>query len=100
MVNNGLPFSPVSKVSPRGAETSAAGDLGAVLEQDHEVAVEQRLHFADLRDADDGGAGDAYEALRVEAFELLFNAGGRYQALGEWALHGTSPPTQRQPGLF
>ena len=40
------------------------------------------------------------EALRVEAFELLFNAGGRYQALGEWALHGTSPPTQRQPGLF
>ena len=40
------------------------------------------------------------EALRVEGFELLFNAGGRYEALGEWTLRGASPPTQRQPGLF
>jgi 2'-5' RNA ligase len=42
----------------------------------------------------------AGEPLRVEGFELLFNAGGRYGALGEWALRGTAPPAQRQPALF
>ncbi|MGY1409933.1 MULTISPECIES: 2'-5' RNA ligase family protein [unclassified Luteimonas] len=38
----------------------------------------------------------ASEALRVERFELLFNAGGRYQALGTWALRGAALPQQAQ----
>ena len=39
--------------------------------------------------------------LRVDRFELLFNAGGRYEALGEWPLTGTDLPLrQSQPGLF
>ncbi len=40
------------------------------------------------------------ESLRVEGFELLFNAGGRYRALGEWTLSGAAPPAQQQPALF
>ncbi|MGJ4804594.1 2'-5' RNA ligase family protein [Luteimonas sp. SDU82] len=42
----------------------------------------------------------AGEPLRVDGFELLFNAGGRYQTLGEWPLRGTAPPAQQQPSLF
>ena len=40
--------------------------------------------------------------LRVDCFELLFNPGGRYQALGEWPLRGQElpPPPPDQPGLF
>ena len=40
--------------------------------------------------------------LRVERFELLFNPGGHYEALGEWTLRGTGlpPPAPSQPGLF
>ncbi|MGJ4727820.1 2'-5' RNA ligase family protein [Luteimonas sp. SDU101] len=40
--------------------------------------------------------------LRVDRFELLFNPGGRYETLGEWALRGTAlpPPAPSQPGLF
>ena len=33
------------------------------------------------------------DALRVASFELLFNAGGRYEALGRWALAGHQAPT-------
>ncbi len=40
------------------------------------------------------------EPLQVAQFELLFNAGGRYQALGQWALSGSAPPAQQQPELF
>lgn len=36
------------------------------------------------------------EALRVEGFELLFNAGGRYGALGTWTLRGAALPQQGQ----
>ena len=40
-------------------------------------------------------------ALRVERFELLFNPGGRYDALGEWALTGPAlPPEPEQARLF
>jgi len=40
--------------------------------------------------------------LRVECFELLFNPGGHYEALGEWRLRGQGlpPPPPDQPGLF
>lgn len=38
----------------------------------------------------------ASEPLRVERFELLFNAGGRYEALGTWALRGAALPQQAQ----
>jgi len=39
--------------------------------------------------------------LHVDRFELLFNAGGRYEALGEWPLTGSALPLrQSQPGLF
>lgn len=39
--------------------------------------------------------------LRVERFELLFNPGGRYEALGEWALTGTGIPEEpEQARLF
>lgn len=41
------------------------------------------------------------EALRVDGFELLFNPGGRYEPLGEWALAGTGlPRVPQQGGLF
>ena len=39
--------------------------------------------------------------LRVERFELLHNPGGRYAALGEWALAGTTLPRKpEQAQLF
>lgn len=40
--------------------------------------------------------------LRVDRFELLFNPGGHYEALGEWRLRGSRlpPPAPSQPGLF
>ncbi|MDH5822814.1 2'-5' RNA ligase family protein [Luteimonas sp. RD2P54] len=39
--------------------------------------------------------------LRVDGFELLFNAGGRYQALAGWPLTGTALPTEpAQARLF
>lgn len=38
--------------------------------------------------------------LRVDAFELLFNPGGRYEALAEWPLRGPPLPAPlRQAGL-
>ena len=40
-------------------------------------------------------------ALRVDGFELLFNPGGRYEALGAWPLTGTALPLPPvQAGLF
>jgi 2'-5' RNA ligase len=41
-------------------------------------------------------------SLRVDCFELLFNPGGHYQALGEWPLRGQGlpPPPPDQPGPF
>lgn len=40
-------------------------------------------------------------ALRVDRFELLFNPGGRYQALGEWPLAGDALPLKpEQAQLF
>ena len=42
-------------------------DLRAILEQNDEVAVEQRLHFANLGDADDRRARYTNEALWIEA---------------------------------
>jgi len=36
------------------------------------------------------------KALRVERFELLFNAGGRYGTLGTWTLSGAALPQQGQ----
>jgi 2'-5' RNA ligase len=41
--------------------------------------------------------GDA-AALRVDAFELLFNPGGRYEALGRWTLSGDRLPQAPQQG--
>ena len=39
--------------------------------------------------------------LCIDRFELLFNPGGRYEALGEWPLPGTDLPAQpHQAGLF
>ena len=39
--------------------------------------------------------------LRVDRFELLFNPGGRYEALGEWPLTGAAlPAAPEQAGLF
>lgn len=39
--------------------------------------------------------------LRVERFELLFNPGGRYEALGAWPLTGTTLPAKpEQASLF
>jgi len=39
--------------------------------------------------------------LRVERFELLFNPGGRYDALAEWPLSGPPlPAAPEQPALF
>ena len=39
--------------------------------------------------------------LRIDRFELLFNPGGRYEALGAWPLLGTDLPAQpHQAGLF
>lgn len=39
--------------------------------------------------------------LLVDRFELLFNPGGRYEALGEWPLAGTALPTKpEQAALF
>lgn len=39
--------------------------------------------------------------LVVERFELLFNPGGRYEALGEWPLTGPAlPPPPQQVTLF
>ena len=39
--------------------------------------------------------------LRVDGFELLFNPGGRYEALAEWRLSGAPlPPVPTQAGLF
>ncbi|MGY0611888.1 2'-5' RNA ligase family protein [Luteimonas sp. A501] len=41
------------------------------------------------------------KALRVDGFELLFNPGGRYEALGEWPLTGAAlPQVPLQAGLF
>ena len=37
--------------------------------------------------------------LQVARFELLLNPGGRYEALAEWPLRGTTP-APGQPGLF
>ncbi|MEN4902303.1 2'-5' RNA ligase family protein [Luteimonas sp. TWI1416] len=40
-------------------------------------------------------------SLTVDTFELLFNPGGRYEALGGWPLTGASlPPPPRQDALF
>lgn len=39
--------------------------------------------------------------LQVERFELLFNPGGRYEALGAWSLTGSAlPTTPRQASLL
>ena len=39
--------------------------------------------------------------LTVDTFELLFNPGGRYEALGSWPLTGAPlPPPPRQDALF
>ncbi|TYT23529.1 hypothetical protein FZO89_14825 [Luteimonas viscosa] len=38
------------------------------------------------------------EPLRVDRFELLFNPGGRYEALGNWRLAGTSLPAPPRQG--
>ena len=41
------------------------------------------------------------DALRVDGFELLFNPGGRYQALAAWELKGdVLPPQPVQAALF
>lgn len=43
--------------------------------------------------------GDA--ALRVDRFELLFNPGGRYEALAQWPLEGPALPVEpRQASLL
>ena len=34
--------------------------------------------------------------FQVEHFELLFNPGGRYEALGTWPLTGTTPPPHQE----
>jgi len=47
------------------------------------------------------GIDCAGPSLRVERFQLLFNPGGRYEALGEWPLMGEAPvASPAQPGLF
>ena len=47
------------------------------------------------------GVGCAGEPLRVERFELLFNPGGRYEALGAWRLAGAAlPAAPRQASLL
>ncbi|MDH5833996.1 2'-5' RNA ligase family protein [Luteimonas kalidii] len=49
-----------------------------------------------LADVDCTGA-----PLRVDGFELLFNAGGRYEQLAAWPLTGTTLPTApHQPALL
>lgn len=49
-----------------------------------------------LDDIDCGGP-----PLHVDRFRLLFNPGGRYEALGDWLLTGEPlPPAPEQPGLF
>jgi len=41
------------------------------------------------------------DALTVDGFELLFNPGGRYEALGAWPLTGAAlPEPPRQDALF
>lgn len=41
------------------------------------------------------------DPLAVDGFELLFNSGGRYDALGSWALTGAAlPEPPRQDALF
>lgn len=41
------------------------------------------------------------DTLQVEQFELLFNPGGRYEALGTWPLSGNAlPAPPRQDTLF
>ena len=41
------------------------------------------------------------DVLDVDAFELLFNPGGRYDALGAWPLTGGAlPALPRQDALF
>ncbi len=48
---------------------------------------------------DDVDCSDAQ--LRVARFELLFNPGGRYEALGAWPLTGTAlPAAPSQPSLL
>ncbi|MDR7194032.1 2'-5' RNA ligase family protein [Luteimonas terrae] len=43
----------------------------------------------------------AVDPFDVQGFELLFNPGGRYDALGAWPLTGTTLPVPpRQQGLF
>lgn len=39
------------------------------------------------------GIDCAGPALRVDRFQLLFNPGGRYEALGDWPLHGAPLPS-------
>lgn len=41
------------------------------------------------------------DPLTVDGFELLFNPGGRYEALGAWPLRGAALPSPpQQPTLF
>lgn len=49
-----------------------------------------------LDDTDCGGAG----AFLVDGFELLFNPGGRYEALGSWPLTGKTVPRPPQQGTL
>ena len=47
------------------------------------------------------GIDCAVGALQVQRFELLFNPGGRYDALAEWPLHGSALPAKpEQTQLF
>ncbi|MGO3127925.1 MAG: 2'-5' RNA ligase family protein [Luteimonas sp.] len=47
------------------------------------------------------GVGCSGDPLRVDTFELLFNPGGRYDALGAWPLTGAAlPEPPRQDALF
>jgi len=49
-----------------------------------------------LADIDCNAAG----TFRVDRFELLFNPGGRYDALGSWALTGAELPRPPEQGML
>ena len=81
------------------------GPVGLVSWQEYAADLGETDFAKDLSDpglALTGEDGTVYGVpLAVEGFELLFNPGGRYDALGAWPLRGAALPSPpQQPTLF
>src|SRR5947209_18714648 len=66
----------------RLATAAAEAQFRSVLEDQRAVAAEQRVHFADAVEVDDGGSMDAEELARVELlFDVLHRLAEQMRAL-------------------